>query len=189
MRFPGSLLVVVSMLALAGCLGSGPDGDAGPGPSSSSAASGPCGASEDRDESFEPPGLAGRAAADDQDEASGNRTLRWDLVVEGACQEASATASVTATLAEPPQDCPDLDLRATVATGLSEQPIALSEGALRTGSVAFTPQRTDLGEGAGSFVVSLAVTMASEGFGPHDDQCLDATLSSFRLAADYRAEA
>lgn len=181
-----NLSVFALALLLAGCLGSGPD-DVGPS-TTSTGSDEACGASQQREASEQAPGLAARSAANEYDAAGGNRTVRWDLVVEGACQDASATAQVTATLTTPPQDCPDVALRGTVSTGVSETEIPLSEGETRSGSRDFTPQRTDLGEGAGTFVVSLAATMESQGFAPHDEQCLDATLASFRLAADFRAD-
>ncbi|MEA3135977.1 MAG: hypothetical protein QOC71_258, partial [Thermoplasmata archaeon] len=101
-------LAILATFAVAGCLGSGPDdvgGRATPsGPAECSAAQAPA-------LDAQPPGLASHAAANQYDEAAGERTWRWDLVVDGACQlEATAHASVE--VGTPPEYCAPPRLRA-----------------------------------------------------------------------------
>jgi hypothetical protein len=175
-------------LLASGCLGSGIDGDMGPGPTRTAGAPAACGDASDAVREEGSPGMAARADSNVHDDASANRTYRWDLAVESVCRAEESRVEVSATRAPAPEDCDALDLRAAVSTGVQEIPIAL-DGDPARGSAEFTAGRPDLQPGAGSFVVSLTASLPSDGFQAHDDQCVDAILQSFALRATFHKAA
>jgi hypothetical protein len=176
-------LFAAAVALLAGCLGSGPDGGRR-GTETDGDDADLCGARDEQSRSESPPGLARRADADTPSEADGNRTLRWDLAVDGACQEEQATVSVQVTLGEPPADCPAVAWRASVTTALSERDLALAGTTTLQGSETFRPSRTDLGAGPGSYVLSLSATFADRS-ALQDEACLDAQVQGLQLATSY----
>jgi hypothetical protein len=178
-----TVLCLVLSAAVAGCLGSGGDraGDGG----DPEGATGGCGSATHRERSETSPVLA---KADSDVPEGGNRTLRWDLAVDQACQASGASVRVEARMEDPPQNCPPLGLRASVTAGLQEHDIALAGDHDLGGTATVTPAREDLGEGPGRFVVSLSATFRTTAEA-QDNECLDATLTSIGLFADFKADA
>jgi hypothetical protein len=181
------LALAVTALVLSGCFGTGSGGRSRPGTTSEpggSPTSSACGDAADATLDLQGPGHYRLAAANERDGA-GQRTVRWDLRVEDACQATDATARVQAATGPPPQDCPEVALRASVTTGLTEAEVPLSGDAVRSGQATFRPARPDLASGPGTFIVSLAASLASTGVEVRDHECLEATLHSLHLEAGY----
>ena len=144
-----------------------------------------CGDDTDLRRDGAPPRLADQANS--TLEEGGNRTWRWDLQVDDACQGKDGSVSVDVRPGQRLDGCGEATYYASVTSGLSEREIELAgDGGVLHGQATVTPARPDLQQGNGSFVVSLAVTMASSGLQLQDEQCLDAALDGFTLAASFR---
>ncbi|HUR61014.1 MAG TPA: hypothetical protein VM286_01450 [Candidatus Thermoplasmatota archaeon] len=155
------------------------------GPKASSAATSECGDAKDGTFTAQSPRIASQAAVADTD-TDGNRTVRWDLTIAGACPSEEATLTVTAQTSPAPQECPPVELRASVTTGLTETPIPLTGEDTHTGTLTLMPRPADLGKGPGSLVLSLTARSASRGLAALDDACLDAVVKEIGLKATYR---
>lgn len=131
-----------------------------------------------------PPRLADRANGTTQED--GNRTWRWDLQVDDACQGEDASVSVDVRPGQRLEGCGAATFYASATSGLGEREIELAgDGGVLHGQATVTPARPDLQAGNGSFVVSLAVTLPSSGLELQDEQCLDAAVNGFTLAASF----